>query len=581
MNIDIKRSLFYGISLLFLTLFSFDAFAQMKVEKQLQWDETTRRKFDYYFYEAMNAKTLNKFDEAFDFLQHCHSLDSTNANMLVELGAYYNSIDENSVALDFFRKAVQYDPQNYYYNMILAGMSKEFSLNQEVVDIYENLLKIYPDKTDLYYELANAYSINGELDKAIDTLDKLEKIIGISDAVTLNKFRLYNMLDKKKKAFEEVQQIIDKNPSDPRYLILMGDLYMQDEQYQKALGYYEKTRQIDPDYPPLTLATVGYYEKTGNKQAAEVELTKAIVSPKMDVEMKMQLLTRYIAILQQNKRDIKVANQLFQTLFEQYPNNTELNLIFGNVLLLQNDKNAAMRQFETYTQANPANPVGYEQMLRVALPDSLNKVIEITSEAIKNIPDAAQFYFYNGAAKYQKEEYEAALNIFEKGLENAVIENPLIEADFYGQIGDLHYRLGDKKSAFENYDKSLVLNPQNLPVLNNYSYYLSLENKNLDKAEQMSGITIKAEPTNATYLDTYGWILFKQGAYVMAKIYIQNAIRYSENEPSADVHEHYGDVLAVTGETDKAVEEWLKAKELGSDSKTLDKKIEKREYIAE
>ncbi|MBP7180035.1 MAG: tetratricopeptide repeat protein, partial [Dysgonomonadaceae bacterium] len=126
---------------------------------------------------------------------------------------------------------------------------------------------------------------------------------------------------------------------------------------------------------------------------------------------------------------------------------------------------------------------------------------------------------------------------------------------------------------FESYEKSLKLNPQNLPVLNNYSYYLSLEKRDLDKAEQMSSITVKAEPTNPTYLDTYAWILYEQGAYTMAKIYIENAVKYSENEPSAEILEHYGDILFKTGEPEKALEQWKKAKELGSDSKTLDEKI--------
>ena len=125
----------------------------------------------------------------------------------------------------------------------------------------------------------------------------------------------------------------------------------------------------------------------------------------------------------------------------------------------------------------------------------------------------------------------------------------------------------------------MKLNPQNLGVLNNYSYYLSNENKDLDKAERMSGITVKAEPTNATFLDTYGWVLFKQGAYTMAKIYIENAVKYSESEPSAEVLEHYGDILFKTDETEKALEQWKKAKELGSESKTLDKKIKTKKYV--
>ena len=291
------------------------------------------------------------------------------------------------------------------------------------------------------------------------------------------------------------------------------------------------------------------------------------------------MLTRYIDILSQNKRDIKLVNPLFETLFDQYPNNTLLNLIYGNVLLLQENKEEAMKQFEIYTKANPTDPVGYEQMLRIALPDSIDKIIEITEEAIRYIPDAPQFYFYLGAAKYQQKKYKEALDVFEEGLKSAKIDNPLLKSDFYGQIGDLHYFLGNKKAAFENYEKALKLNPQNLHVLNNYSYYLSLEGKDLDKAEQMSSITVKAEPTNPTFLDTYGWVLFRQGAYTTAKIYIENAVKYSEEEPSAEIFEHYGDVLYMTGEPEKALEQWKKAKELGSDSKTLDEKIRTGKYI--
>lgn len=564
--------------LLFLLIFPITLFSQ---EKGLILDETTRRKFDYYFYDALNAKAQGKFDEAFDLFQHCHSIDSTNATVLVELGAFYSSLDEKSKALDFFRNAVKYDPKNYYYNMILAGVSKELDLKEDVIDIYNFLLKNYPDKVELYFELANMYGENGELEKAIQSLDTLQKYTGVSDAITLNKFRLYNMMDQKERAFEEIQSIIDKNPDNIRYKLLMGDLYLQDNQTEKALEYYNQAKLIDPDEPSLILSMVNYYERTNNKAASEEEIRKAIVSSKMDVETKLQLLARYISVLRQNKQDIKSANPLFQSMFEQHPNNTQINMMYGDVLLLQEDKDGAMEQFEIFTNDNPTNPAGYEQMLRIALPDTLalDKVIEISETGMKNIPTAPQFYFYLGLAKYQQGKHKEALSVFEQGLANAEFQNPQIESDFYGQAGDLNHQLKNNEAAFENYEKALQLNPQNLPVLNNYSYYLSLERRDLDKAEQMSGITIKAEPTNPTYLDTYGWVLFEQGAYTMAKIYIEKAVEYSKEEPSADVLEHYGDVLAVTGDIEKAVEQWQKAKEMGSDSKTLDKKIRRKEYI--
>lgn len=552
--------------------FTVKSFAQKSTDIQV-FSDAEKRKFDYYFYEALNSKVLGKYDEAIDYFLHCYSIDSTNANVLVELGTFYNALQEKDKALDFYRKAVNYDKTNYYYNMMLAGLSKELELNQEVVDIYEGLLELNPGKPELLFEIANAYADNGELEKAINQLDELEKSMGVSEALAINKFRLYSMLDNKEKAYEEIQQIIDKNPGDIRYLILMGDLYADDNQLDKAKGYYDQAKLIDPDYPALILSFVNYYEKTGSSDAAQTEIQKAITSSSMEVDTKIQLLTRYLSVLQQNKKDIKEANPLFQSLFEQHPNNTQLNLIYGNVLYLQGEKKGAIDQFQIFINGNPDNPAGYEQILRVALPEEdFDKVKEVTTEALKHLPGEPQFYFYLGAVNFQQGNYKEALKVFEVGLDSANFNNPILESDFYGQIGDINYHLENKEVAFDSYEKALKLNPQNLPVLNNYSYYLSLEKRNLDKAEQMSGITVKLEPLNPTYLDTYGWILYEQGSYIMAKIYIEKAIEYGE-EPSAEVYEHYGDVLFMTGEQEKAVEQWKKARELGGDSRALKRKI--------
>ena len=535
--------------------------------------DDNNRKFDYYFYEALNSKALGKYSETLDLLLHCHALDSTNANVLVELGSFYSVLEENEKALDYYKKAFHYDKSNYYYGMLLANMSKEMNLRQEVVDLYSHLLEIYPDKLELHFEMANAYADNGEIEKAIEALDELEKSVGVSEALALNKFRLYSIIDNKEKAFEEIQQIVDKNPGDSRYIILMGDLYMDDNQREKALSYYKQAEVIDPNFPALILSMVNYYERTGNSEAAQHELRNAIIGTTMDVDTKIQLLTRYLGVLQQNSLELKQANPLFESLFEQHPNNTQINLIYGNVLSLQDDYTNAVKQFEIYIEDNPDNPGGYEQIIRVALPqEDFVKLREVTTRALEYLPQEPQFYYYLGAVNYQEKKYKEALSVFEKGIENAKFNNPILESDFYGQIGDLNYFLGNEQAAFSSYDKALQLNPQNLPVLNNYSYYLSLNKRDLDRAEQMSGITVKAEPLNPTYLDTYGWILYEQGSYIMAKIYIEKAIEYEE-EPSADVYEHYGDVLFKTGEEKEAIEQWKKSRELGGDSKALKRKI--------
>lgn len=539
----------------------------------------TQRKFDYYFYEAVDRKAQGKYDQALDFFQHCFALDSTNASVLMELGNYYNVLQNKTLAMNYWEKAVAYDPDNYYYSMSLASLYKSQVKKQQLVNLYEKMRKSYPNKMDLLMLLAEAYADNGEFGKSIEVMNEVEKVVGLNESISLNKFQLYSMLDQKGKAFDEIKALWKKDESNPRYMMLMGDLYLQDNQTKEALKYYDMVKKSQPDYPGLVVSMANYYEQIGEKEKAQEQLLQAIQNKDMEAELKMQLLTRYLQILQSSKQNLESANGLFEKLIEQHPTSTQLNLMYGNLLLLESNKKQAMEQFQIYVDANPNEPAGYEQMLQAALPDNLEKVIEITEKAMKHMPQYPQFYFYNGGAKFQQNKPKEAMEIFQKGLKNAKFDNPAIESDFHGQIGDLHHTFGNDTLAFQSYDKALKLNPQNLPVLNNYSYYLSLKVKDLAKAEQMSSLTIKAEPTNATYLDTYGWILFLQGAYTTSKIYLENAVKYGEKEASAEVHEHYGDVLAKLGETDKAVEQWRKAKELKSTSITLDEKIKTKKYI--
>jgi tetratricopeptide (TPR) repeat protein len=164
-----KQSLFLNsFTLTFFLFCTFFANAQSthlsRGKKEIVLNEKEQRKFDYYFYEGINSKVQGKYDEAFDYLQHCYSIDSTNANVLTELGTFYNVLDEKSKALDFLKKAVKYDPKNYYYNMMLAGLNKELGKNQDAIDIYRFLLKEYPSKLELYMQLSQAYAGKGCLD---------------------------------------------------------------------------------------------------------------------------------------------------------------------------------------------------------------------------------------------------------------------------------------------------------------------------------------------------------------------------------------------------------------------------------
>ncbi len=118
-------------------------------------------------------------------------------------------------------------------------------------------------------------------------------------------------------------------------------------------------------------------------------------------------------------------------------------------------------------------------------------------------------------------------------------------------LGDAYHEMGHEKEAFKIYKEVLKLNPDYVPVLNNYAYYLALKGKKLKDACKMSKKTIDREPDNPTYLDTYGWILHLLGKNDEAKAVFKHAMIYGGKE-SATTLEHYSIVLEALGEKELA-----------------------------
>lgn len=578
------------ILLLILTLFFHEVAAQIQTP-----DTDTKRRFDYFYFEAANAKTQNKYDVAFDFLQYCMEIDSTNADVNYQLGSYYSVLGEKSKAINYLRKAITYNADNYYYNLAYGRLCLDIKQYTDAIDVYSKLIQNHPNNTELYAFLSESYRADGNLPKAIETLNQLELIMGMNEKISLQKFQLYTQLNQEDKAFDEIKKYIQKYPTEIKYQVLLGNLYMEAGRTNDAFLIYSKAKAYDPEDPYLIISMAEYYEATNNKTAAENELQTALISPKMDIETKLAILAQYVTTLQENKKDTKVANPLFDTLMIQHPQEPELNLMYGNLMMIQGRKDDARFQYQVYAESNPTNPTGWEQMLTTVFPDSIDLSIDICKTAISYIPEGSQFYFYLGLSQYLKKEYREALDTLKDGIGYVDKNNVRLLSDFYGQIGDLYFHMEVKDSAYLSYDQALKYNPSNIGVLNNYSYYLSLDKKDLEKAERMSSLTVKAEPDNPTYLDTYGWVLFQRGAYVLAKTYLSKAVDYTirkEEDLSSEVLEHYGDVLYMTDEKEKALEYWIKAREQEKKdeeedkpgtrrSKTLDKKIETKTYIAD
>lgn len=540
--------------------------------------ERGNRKLDYFFLEAIKQKQNNQHSNAFRLFRHCLEIDSTSSAAHYEISNYYLFLKRADLVVNHLEKAVQYSPDNFDYKIALANVSRELGMNEEAVKAYEELAQTHSDKPELHYFLSEVYAKQGNTEGAIKALDTLEENIGMNEGLSIRKYRLYTEIEQQSKANREIEKLAEKYPTNAKYPIMMGDLYLEQNQPEKAYENYQKAYAIDSGNPYYTVSMANYYEYIQDKEAAQQQIDLALRNRQLDIETKLGILVRYIATLQRDKKDTQGVDTLFHTLMELHPQETELNLLYANYLMSTGKTEEAKFQYQVITETSPEEEAAWKQLLGINLKEeNMEKVIRICKKAQLHFPDQADYYFYEGLAYYQLKDYAQALSVFKEGEKKVNPKDTGLLSDFHGQIADLYYHLGNKEKAYKHYDLALQYNDKNIGVMNNYAYFLTLDKKDLRKAERMSAQCVQAQPDNSTFIDTYAWIFFVQGNYSLAKFYIESAISKG-GDKSSEIIDHYGDILYHAGNQEKAFEQWQKALELGKDTEIIRKKISEKTY---
>ena len=500
------------------------------------------------------------------------------ASVKYALASYYLQLNKPQIAYDMIKDAARIDKDNYWYGMMLANLAQNLGDNEQAEKAYQALIANNPQKPELNYMLAETYAQKGEYQKAIDSYEKMEQSMGIMEPITLQKVKLYKALKNDEKAYAEVEKLIKAYPQEIGYLILLGDIYLNDNKDDKALEMYDRAEKMEPDNGYLLVSKANYYNRKGDKEKYLDEIRKALSNKKIDVETKVKILTDYLSDLLQKKENLGQAYQLFSELVDMHPQEESIYSLYAEFLLSQKKYKEAGEQLQVAVDLAPNNKQYWLQLMGVNMQlGELDEVITVGEKALTYIPDAAEIYMYMGSGYAMQKDYDKAIDILKRGISHLDENNNALVSDYYGQLGDSYYLSGDKDKAFEAFENALLHNPKNTGVLNNYSYFLALDKRDLSKAERMSGDVIKIEPDNPTFLDTYAWVFFQQGNYTLAKIYLQNALNKG-GDKSADLLEHYGDVLFMLGEVDEALQYWEKAKDAGSESEVLPRKIKDKKY---
>jgi tetratricopeptide (TPR) repeat protein len=305
-------------------------------------------------------------------------------------------------------------------------------------------------------------------------------------------------------------------------------------------------------------------------------------SENVDFENKLRRFVPFVSgkDIKDNPLVKKDLINIFDLLVEKHPYRPEVFAAYAEFLKSEEKSDAAKEILEKSLELDASQPEIWQEYLFLISSQDDNEILkEKSSEAIKFFPEIPLFRLFHGVSLFQTDKFEEAVKSLEMGLEY-VEDNPGLEQRFHAYLGDFYHSMDSISKSYKHYESALEIDENDVMVLNNYSYYLSVEGKELDKAERMSSRTIEMEPGNATFLDTYAWILFKKGQFSEAKFIIERAIDNME-EPSGVIVEHYGDILFKNGDTQGALEQWNKALELDDHSDVLKKKIEEKRYIDE
>lgn len=550
---------------------------------QIQVTAEQQRKYDYFFLEAMRMKEKKEYDAAFGLLEHCLDINPSASSALYEVSQYYmflRQVPQGQAALE---KAVAYAPDNYWYSQGLVNLYQQQNELDKAVVLLEKMVTRFPAKQDPLFSLLDIYGRQEKYNEVISTLNRLEKRLGKNEQLSMEKFRIYLQMKDDKKAFQEIESLVQEYPMDMRYQVILGDVYLQNGKKEEAYEAYQKVLAVEPDNPMALFSMASYYEQTGQKELYQQQLDTLLLNKKVTSDTKINVMRQIIVENEQSAaKDSTQVIALFDRMMKQDQDDPQVPMLYAQYLLSKNMEQEAVPVLEQVVDLDPTNKAARLMLVDAAVKkEDYKQIIKVCEPGIEATPDALPLYYYLAIAYHQAEQTDSVLSVCGRALEHITPDTRKeVISDFYSIMGDIYHTKKQMSEAYAAYDSALVYNPSNIGALNNYAYYLSVERRDLDKAEEMSYKTVKAEPNNSTYLDTYAWILFEKGNYAEARIYIDNAMK-SDGEKSDVIVEHCGDIYFMTGDVEGALKYWKQALEMGSESKTLKQKIEKKKYIAE
>ena len=548
--------------------------------------------FDYFYLEAEKCRLAEDYSSAMDLYRHCLDINPEAPEALYNMGLLYLYLRSDSLGTAYIRQACERDANNPYYLESLAALYLNKRDAESAIPVLEKMTSLQRGRSDILSQLAQLYSTVGNTDKAIGALNRIELLEGPSPQISVEKFKLYKEKGQLDSAFVQLQALCDDAPHDMNLRVVVGSQYMQAGDTLKALEIYDEVRQKEPTNTNLQLATMDYYRDTKQDDKYNRMRDSLLFSPESPTQMRVFMLQSYIADVQ---RDSTYAPRLvaaFDTLLARPQQDAQILIMKAAYQVYsQQPREELCKTMRQVLEVDPGNETALRELLQYYAEHNDDKGVEdISRRGLNYHPEEIAYAYYLGMALAEQKKFSDATEVLEQGLRvRTEFVSERLVSNVFGVLGDIYYQQQKETEAFAAYDSALVYMEDNIMCLNNYAYYLSLKGEQLDKAEEMSYRTIRQEPENITYLDTYAWILFKKKQYAHARTYMDKVVDpkktdeelLSDERLMGNLIEHAGDIYAHIYEPETALRLWKLAKQKGDGTCTplLKKKIKKKKYI--
>ena len=557
------------------------AAAENTVAAEPDTNLNTKLRLRYFYEEAINQQTLGNYDDAYMLLQHCREIDPNAAEVYYALSNFDEALNSKQTAIDDIRRAAELSPDNATYQERLAMVYVDTKDYDNAIRSYEKLYAAAPDRTEVLEILLKLYGQQKDYRKMISTVERMELADGESEKTVLTKMRIYSMQGKQKEEYRTLKNFVDRYPNDLSYQVMTANWLLQHEGKKQAFGILEKVLREDPNNALAKLSMVDYYRAENNDSIADTMEESLLLNEQTPVDTRLTILRNVISKNEAEHGDSTKVLNLFRQLLSQKQEDSDMASIYVAYLTLKKmPKDTIINALRNVLAIEPDNKEARLELVQTAWNEvSDDEMIKICTPGLEYNPDELAFYYFLGFAYIRKDDDDKAYETFRRGVQQAKPTSlPGLVSDMYSFIGDILHQRGQIDEAYAAYDSCLQWREDNISCLNNYAYYISTSGGDLSKAEWMSYKTVKAEPTNSVYLDTYAWVLFCEERYAEAQIYAEQALA-NDTTGSCLYFEHLGDIYIKVGLVDKAVEMWRKAIQAGGDAKAIEQKIRYKKYI--